>query len=61
MLVSAAKNRNVAITVVAQRLVKIIWLLLNEKRPHTDALPDRSEVQLMVMVRRKVPSYASQG
>jgi transposase len=55
------KNRNVAISVVAHRLVKIIWPLLKDQRPDTETVPDRSEVQLAVMVRRKVPNYASQG
>jgi transposase len=55
------KNRNVAISVVAHRLVKIIWLLLREQRPYTETLPDRSEDRLTVLVRRKAPSYASQG
>jgi transposase len=55
------KNRNVAISAVAHRMVKIIWPLLKEKRPYTETFPDRSEVQMTVMVRSKVPMYASQG
>ncbi len=35
------KNKNVAITVVAHRMAKIIWLLLNEQRPYTETLPDQ--------------------
>jgi transposase len=45
------KNKNVAITCVAHRLCKIIWLLLTEKRPYTETLPDRSEPQMTVAAR----------
>jgi len=45
------KNKNVAITCVAHRLGKIIWLLLTEKRPYTETLPDRSEPQMTVAAR----------
>jgi transposase len=40
------KNRNVAVTMVAHRLCKMIWLLLNEKRPYTETFPDRSEPKM---------------
>jgi transposase len=52
------KNKNVAITMVAHRLAKIIWLLLTEKRPYTETLPDRSEPQMTVAQRRKAPGHA---
>jgi transposase len=52
------KNKNVAITMVAHRLCKIIWLLLTEKRPYTETFPDRSEPQMTVAQRRKAPSHA---
>lgn len=55
------KNRNVAISTVAHRLARIIWLLLKEKRPYTENFPDRSEDKLTVAVRWKMPGYASQG
>jgi transposase len=47
------KNKNIAITMVAHRMVKIIWLLLTQKRPYTETLPDRSEEQLTVVRRPK--------
>src|SRR6266446_8105633 len=47
------KNKHVAITMVAHRMAKIIWLLLKEKRPYTETLPDRSEDQVTVAPRRK--------
>jgi transposase len=53
------KNKNIAITLVAHRMVKIIWLLLKERRPYTETLPDRSEDGMTVVVRRKVPALAS--
>jgi transposase len=53
------KNKQVAITMVAHRMVKIIWLLLKEKRPYTETLPDRSEEQVTVAPRRKALSLAS--
>jgi hypothetical protein len=53
------KNMHVAITMVAHRVVKIIWLLLKEKRPYTETLPDRSEDQVTVAARRKALSLAS--
>jgi Transposase and inactivated derivatives len=45
------KNKNVAITCVAHHLCRIIWLLLTEKRPYTEAFPDRSEPQMTVAAR----------
>ncbi len=53
------KNKNIAITMVAHRMVKIIRLLLTEKRPYTETLPDRSEDGMTVVVRRKAPALAS--
>ncbi len=56
------KNKNIAITMVAHRMAKIIWLLLREQRPYTETLPDRSEDKLTVVVRRDKRarvSYAS--
>jgi transposase len=53
------KNKNIAITLVAHRMVKIIWLLLKEKRPYTETLPDRSADGMTVIVRRKMPALAS--
>ncbi|PYK35042.1 MAG: hypothetical protein DME54_06100 [Verrucomicrobia bacterium] len=47
------KNKNVAITVVAHRMAKIIWLLLNEQRPYTETLPDRSADGVTAAPRRK--------
>jgi hypothetical protein len=43
----------------AHRMAKIIWLLLKEKRPYTETLPDRSEEQVTVAPRRKALSLAS--
>src|SRR5438132_3609395 len=53
------KNKNIAITMVAHRMIKIIWLLLTERRPYTETLPDRSEDGMTVVVRRKVLGLAS--
>jgi transposase len=53
------KNKHVAITMVAHRMAKIIWLLLKEKRPYTETFPDRSEDQVTVVTRRKALSLAS--
>ncbi len=53
------KNKNVAITMVAHRMVKIIWLLLSEQRPYTETLPDRSADGMTVVVRRKASALAS--
>ncbi len=53
------KNKNIAITMVAHRMIKIIWLLLTEERPYTETLPDRSEDGMTVVVRRKVLGLAS--
>jgi transposase len=53
------KNKNIAITTVAHRMVKIIWLLLKERRPYTEILPDRSADGMTVVVRRKMPVLAS--
>jgi len=53
------KNKNIAITMVAHRIIKIIWLLLAERRPYTETLPDRSEDGMTVVVRRKVLGLAS--
>jgi len=47
------KNKNVAITVVAHRMAKIIWLLLKEQRPYTETLPDRSADGVTAAPRRK--------
>jgi transposase len=47
------KNKNVAITVVAHRMAKIIWLLLNKQRPYTETLPDRSADGVTAAPRRK--------
>jgi transposase len=47
------KDKNVAITHVAHRMVKIIWLLLNEQRPYTEALPDRSSDGVTAVPRRQ--------
>jgi transposase len=46
------KNKNIAITMVAHRMTKIIWLLLNQQRPYTENLPDRSQDKLTVALRR---------
>lgn len=54
------KNKNVAITCVAHRLAKIIWLLLQENRPYTETFPDRSEPKMTVAARRKAASHATQ-
>jgi len=54
-----SKDKNIAITMVAHRMVKIIWLLLTEQRPYTETLPDRSEDGMTVVVRRKMPALAS--
>jgi transposase len=53
------KNKNVAITCVAHRLGQIIWLLLTEKRPYTETLPDRSEPQMTVAARQPRTRLAS--
>ena len=53
------KNKNVAITMVAHRLAKIIWLLLTEKRPYTETFPDRSEPQVTEAVRPNRTRLAS--
>src|ERR1700751_3059847 len=53
------KNKNIAIPLVAHRMVKIIWLLLTQQRPYTETLPDRSEEQMTVVVRRKALGLAS--
>ncbi len=61
------KNKNVAITLVAHRLAKIIWLLLTEQRPYTEAapmktaktFPDRSEPQMTVAARPRCTRLAS--
>jgi transposase len=53
------KNKNIAITLVAHRMVKIIWLLLTQQRPYTETLPDRSADGMTVIVRRKAPALAS--
>jgi transposase len=53
------KNRNIAITLVAHRMVKIIWLLLTQQRPYTETLPDRSADGMTVVVCRKAPALAS--
>jgi transposase len=57
------KNKNVAISCVAHRLAKIIWLLLKEQRPYTEAAPEktfpnRSEPQVTVAARRKAARHA---
>ena len=54
------KNKNVTITMVAHRMAKIIWLLLMQKRPYTETLPDRSEEGLTVTPCCKALSHASQ-
>lgn len=53
------KNKNIAITMVAHRMVKIIWLLLKEQRPYTEALPDRSADGVTVAARPRALSLAS--
>jgi transposase len=53
------KNRNVAVTCVAHRLCQIIWLLLTEKRPYAETLPDRSDPKMTVARRQPCPSLAS--
>lgn len=53
------KNRNVAVTCVAHRLCQIIWLLLTEQRPYTEALPDRSDPKMTVAARQPRPCLAS--
>ncbi len=53
------KNKNIAITLVAHRMVKIIWLLLTQQRPYTETLPDRSADGMTVVVRPKAPALAS--
>jgi transposase len=53
------KNKNVAITCVAHRLAKIIWLLLTERRPYTESFPDRSEPQVTETVRPNRTPLAS--
>jgi transposase len=53
------KNKNIAITHVAHRMAKIIWLLLTEQRPYTENLPDRSQEQVTVVVRGNAPALAS--
>ena len=53
------KNKNIAITLVAHRMTKIIWLLLTKQRPYTETLPDRSADGMTVIVRRKAPVLAS--
>jgi len=45
------KNKNIAITHVAHRLAQIIWLLMTQKRPYTETLPDRSSDEVTVVVR----------
>lgn len=53
------KNKIVAITCVAHRLAKIIWLLLTEKRPYAETFPDRSEPQVTERVRPNRTPLAS--
>jgi len=53
------KNKNIAITMVAHRMAKIIWLLLKEQRPYTETLPDRSADGVTVAPRRMALSCAS--
>jgi transposase len=53
------KNKNIAITMVAHRMAKIIWLLLQERRPYTETLPDRSAEQVTVAPCRKALCFAS--
>jgi transposase len=53
------KNKNVAITMAAHRMAKIIWLLLTQERPYTEILPDRSADGVTVTPRRKALSLAS--
>jgi hypothetical protein len=49
----------VAVTCVAHRLCQIIWLLLTEKRPYVEILPDRSDPKMTVAGRQPRPSLAS--
>jgi transposase len=53
------KSNNVAITCVAHRLAKIIWLLLAENRPYTETFPDRSEPQVTEAARPSRARLAS--
>jgi transposase len=53
------KNKNIAITHVAHRLAQIIWLLLTQKRPYTETLPDRSADKVTVVVSPQRGHYAS--
>jgi transposase len=55
------KNANVAVTCVAHRLCQILWLLLTEKRPYTETLPDRSDTPMTEAARPPRASLAPQS